>query len=708
MKSVFGYDAFRPLQAEVIESVLKREDTLVVMPTGGGKSICYQIPALIFEELTVVVSPLISLMKDQVDQLRELGVNAVLLNSSLSPEEYTRNTLLIRKGQARLLYVAPETLVRRDTLALLDSVTVDCLTIDEAHCISEWGHDFRPEYRQLAGVREKLSGAVCLALTATATPRVQSDICQNLGFRKENKYVASFNRENLFLQVVKKKRPFEQTLHFLEKFPNQSGIIYCATRNTVETLAVKLQERGFNVRPYHAGLNDATRREHQEAFIRDDVPIMVATIAFGMGINKSNVRFIVHYDLPKSIESYYQEIGRAGRDGVRADCLLLFGYGDTRKIRYFIDQKEDPVQFRVALEHLEQMVKYAESRECRRAPLLRYFGENYTGPQCEMCDNCTAPEREAETDVTVAAQKFFSCVYRTGQYFGAAHIIDVLRGSRSEKIIQRGHQNLSTYGIGKEYSKKEWLNLARQFVQKGMLKKDLVYGSLKLTEKAVAVMRGESRVFAALEEEPVTYAKGKETETGAYDAVLFERLREKRKALADSQRVPPYVIFSDKTLIEMATHLPQFKSDLLKISGVGEVKARRYGEIFLKLIRHRYAEIRSQDTLRRPRHQEVGELYNAGHSIEDLTLSYGVKTERILLHLYNFYREGNSLRKDPELLRRTTTTPALQREVFRQFTALGTDALKPVFEAMGGAVTYEDLHILRLCYLMETASESNP
>ena len=697
LKSVFGYDAFRPLQAEVIDSVLRRSDTLVVMPTGGGKSLCYQIPALIFEGLTVVISPLISLMKDQVDQLREQGVEALLLNSSLSLSEYTRNVQRIRNGQAKLLYVAPETLVKRETLELLESIRLDCLTIDEAHCISEWGHDFRPEYRQIVRVRQKFPQAVCIALTATATPRVQADICENLHFQADNKFVASFDRENLFLQVVKKDDPVAQVLSFLDKFKQQSGVIYCATRKQVDALTANLQHHDYNARPYHAGLDDSERRANQEAFVRDDVSIIVATIAFGMGINKSNVRFIVHYDLPKSIESYYQEIGRAGRDGLRADCLLLFGYGDTRKIRYFIDQKEDPVQFRVALEHLEKMVNYAEHRGCRRVPLIQYFGENYAAESCQMCDNCTVTEPEELSDVTIPAQKFLSCVYRTGQYFGAGHIIDVLRGSKSEKIIQRGHQNLSTYGIGREYSKKQWLNLSRQFVQQGLLSKELVYGSLKLTAKANSVLKGESKVFATVEAEKITYAKGKEAAAGRYDATLFERLRTKRKQLADAANVPPYVVFSDKTLTEMATHLPQSQANLLQISGVGEVKAQRYGEIFLKLIRHRVAETRSLRMDGRPRHEVVAEKYNLGASIEDLAAEYGVKTGTILDHLSRFWQSGQSLRKYGLLAH--TQLPTDQREkIFRQFEIHGTERLKPIFEAFDGKVSYEELRVLRLVF----------
>ena len=381
LKNTFGYDTFRPLQREVIENVLAGRDTLAVMPTGGGKSLCYQIPALLFDGLTVVVSPLISLMKDQVEQLRAFGVPALFLNSSLSPQEYQENMEYVRRGEVKLLYVAPETLLTPRILSLLAELKVDCFTIDEAHCISEWGHDFRPEYRQLVEVRQRFPEAVCLALTATATSRVRQDIRTTLKFATTNEFVASFNRENLYIEVAPKRDPIAQTIQMLERYKDQSGIIYCFSRKQVDELAAYLASKGYSVRPYHAGLEDAERRSNQEAFIRDDAQIIVATIAFGMGINKPNVRFVIHYDLPKSIESYYQEIGRAGRDGLPAHCLLLYSYADVAKLNYFIDQKEGNER-RVAMQHLDAIVRYAEDeRTCRRKPLLNYFGESYPGRQ---------------------------------------------------------------------------------------------------------------------------------------------------------------------------------------------------------------------------------------------------------------------------------------------------------------------------------------
>jgi ATP-dependent DNA helicase RecQ len=711
LKTVFGYDEFRPLQEESIQNVLQKKDTLVIMPTGGGKSLCYQIPALIFEGLTVVVSPLISLMKDQVEQLVELGVSAILLNSSLSPREYSQNIRRIQNRQAKLLYVAPETLLKPDILSLLSSVPVDCITIDEAHCISEWGHDFRPEYRQIVLVRDRFPSTVCIALTATATPRVREDICKSLHFGEHKKFIASFNRENLFLQVAPKTGPLQQTLEFLQKFRDVSGIIYCFSRKQVESLAASLQEYGFSALPYHAGMADEERKKNQELFIRDDVQIIVATIAFGMGINKSNVRFVIHYDLPKSIESYYQEIGRAGRDGLRADCLLLLGIGDTQKIRYFIDQKEDPLQRQVALYHLDKLVDFAETTVCRRKPLIRYFGEEYDSPNCDMCDNCTSDQKEA-VDITIPAQKFFSCIYRTGQLFGSAHIIDVLRGSQSKKILRHGHQSLSTHGIGKEFSAKQWGHLARQLIRQGYLTKDPAYGSLKLTPKANQVLGSKEKVFGALQEEPLVYDRGKDI-VETYDKSLFELLRKRRKELADGANVPPYVVFSDKSLAEMATYFPQSVASMMDIHGVGEAKFAKYGAHFLEIIRrycmeNKISERRKQKTLPpkrkqqepdfKPRHVLFGEAFNEGRSMEELTTEYDIKPSTALEYLYKFYQEGKKLRAEG-LLTLSLLPPDQRQRIFGVFDKLGTQRLRPVFDALNGDIGYEELKLMRLCYL---------
>jgi len=585
LKSVFGYEEFRPLQAEIIGNILVKKDALVVMPTGGGKSLCYQIPALIFEGLTIVISPLISLMKDQVAQLMQSGVAVAVLNSSLPPDEYRRNIAQVKQKKARLLYLAPEALLKSNMLALLSSVDVDCLAIDEAHCISQWGHDFRPEYRRLIEAREYFSDAACVALTATATPRVREDIRTSLRMNSGREFVASFNRENLFIRIFPKDKPVDQTIQFIRKFPDQSGIIYCFSRKQVETLNDTLENEGFSVRPYHAGLSDLDRHRNQEDFIRDDVQIIVATIAFGMGIDKPNVRFVVHFDLPQNIEGYYQEIGRAGRDGLKSHCLLLFSYGDVQKIKYFIDQKNDHEK-RVANNHLSALLRFAETEVCRRLPLLHYFGEDYHTDKCNMCDNCLAEDKE-KVDLSIAAQKFLSCVKRTGQKFGSIHIIDVLRGSRVKKVLQFSHQKLSTYGIGKDYSKKQWQQLSRQFLHKGLMDQDMEFGSLKLTDKGWDVLKGDLTIWGQLEQQPPSAQPAQYTnriDDLDYDRELFEILRKMRKELADQSGVPPFVIFADKTLVEMATYFPQSSESLLDIHGVGAVKCKKFGPLFQGII----------------------------------------------------------------------------------------------------------------------------
>ncbi|HVM71463.1 MAG TPA: DNA helicase RecQ [Anaerolineales bacterium] len=709
LKDTFGYDTFRPLQREVIENVLARRDSLAVMPTGGGKSLCYQIPALLFEGLTVVVSPLIALMKDQVEQLRAAGVPALFLNSSLQPEEYQQNMAWVRDGSARLLYVAPETLLTPRLFDLLSSVKVDLLTIDEAHCISEWGHDFRPEYRQLVEVRKKFPQAVCLALTATATTRVRADIKSSLGFTQSNEFIASFNRVNLYIEVQPKRDAALQTAHFLERFKDQSGIIYCFSRKQVDELSYYLERHGHKVRPYHAGLEDDERRRNQEAFIRDDIQIIVATIAFGMGINKPDVRFVLHYDLPKSIESYYQEIGRAGRDGLPAHCLLLYSYSDVAKLKYFINQKEGTERM-VAQQHLDAIVRFAEDEgSCRRKPLLNYFGEAYTIPNCKNCDNCNA-EPPQLTDITVPAQKFLSCVKRTGERFGAAYVTEVLLGSQGERILQTGHDKLSTYGIGKELNKKQWMHLARQLVQMGYLIQESEYRTLSLSPKAGAALKNRSPILGQLQEVEERASKKANQQELEYNHALFALLRAKRKELADAAGVPPYVIFADRTLVEMAAYCPKSPERLLAISGVGQVKMRQYGEAFLEILRsycqkHGLPEKakqtqRAKDDSGR-RFMLIGEAFNAGDSLAELMERYQVTSATILGHLARYVEAGKPLRHAEELLALSSASPDQQAAAFAAFDELGTALLKPVFDKLNGAVNYDELKILRLCYLSQ-------
>jgi ATP-dependent DNA helicase RecQ len=712
LHTVFGYQHFKPLQREVIQHVLNKRDALAVMPTGGGKSLCYQIPALLLPGLTVVVSPLIALMQDQVSQLDALGVPAIFLNSSLAYEDYQMNMALVRGGKVKLLYVAPETLLTPRLLNLLETVTVSCLTIDEAHCISEWGHDFRQEYRQIAQVRQRFPQAACLALTATATQRVRQDIKDTLAFQSDNEFVASFDRENLIIEVVSKTNPGAQTISFLQRFPDQSGIIYCFSRKQVDELTDLLSAKGFSVRSYHAGLSDHERKTNQEAFIRDNVQIIVATIAFGMGINKPNVRFVVHHDLPKSIENYYQEIGRAGRDGLPAHCLLLYSYADVAKLRYFIDQKEQNER-QVAYLHLQALTNYAEISTCRRVPLLTYFGENYANANCGACDNCLKMDKESE-DITILAQKFLSCVKRTGERFSATHITHVLLGIDNEKILKYRHQELSTFGIGKELTRKQWLFIAQTLLQKGLLgQSNDFYRVLSLTPKGMEVLRKRETILGVLPQADTPAAVKKKAGEIEYDLELFGILRAKRKDLAESANVPPYIIFSDKTLVEIAAYYPMTLDSLKQVNGIGQVKLERYGRILLDLVQEFCRARGLQEKLpkkvgeteparqmtSKPRHVVVGDAYNAGQSVSALMQEYDVQRGTILNHLAAFAQEGNPVRQSSDFLSMIDLPVEQQEAALQVFEQLGTMRLKPVFERLGEAVSYDDLKILRLYFL---------
>lgn len=714
LNNVFGYESFRPLQEEVIEQVLNKKDALVIMPTGGGKSLCYQIPAIIFDGLTIVVSPLISLMKDQVEQLQQFDIPALYLNSTLTPEEYAANIERLKAGSVDMLYLAPETLLMPKTRELLSELQIDCFTIDEAHCISEWGHDFRPEYRQLVEVREDFPDAACLALTATATPRVRKDIKETLGMDDSETYLASFDRKNLFLKVADKENPTEQVLDFLYTRKKQSGIIYCFSRRQVDELYVELKKEGHSVKPYHAGLSETVRNRNQEAFIRDDVNIIVATIAFGMGINKPDVRFVIHYDMPKNIESYYQQIGRSGRDGLRADCLLLFSYSDKQKIRYFINQKEDEEK-KIAEQHLKSLVKFLESDECRRKLLLDYFGETYQKDNCSMCDNCISADAEVE-DLTVQAQKYLSCIVRTDERYGTNYIADVLRGSKSKKVLDNGHDELSTYGIGMEWSKSQWIQLARLLLRQDYLAKDPKYGSLILKEPAKKVLEGHENVFGTLDRTEATIGDEARSRTASkveneYDEKLFELMREKRKKLADQKGIPPYAIFPDTTLMEMAYYFPETDEQMMQIYGVGSVKLKRYGKTFGKIIkdyleendvqsRSKSLEKKAEENATKEAYIRVGEAYNDGKSIEHLSEQFGVKDVTIIKHLKTYLEEGNAIRT--EGIAEASGLSARKRdEVMESMERKGHDKLRLVYNDLNKEIGYSELRTMQLFFMAQ-------
>jgi ATP-dependent DNA helicase RecQ len=707
LKDYFGFSEFRQHQEEIIRAILNKQDTLAIMPTGGGKSLCYQIPAILFQGLTIVISPLISLMEDQVYQLNELGIPAMLLNSSLSSAEYSANVNKIVTNQGKLLYLAPETLLKERILSMLSSLPVDCITVDEAHCISEWGHDFRPEYRSLVTIRDNFPDAVWLALTATATPRVQQDIIANLKLQAPAVFISSFNRKNLFLQIIPKKSPLIQVTRFLEKFPDQSGIIYCFSRRQVDELYNYLDQKGYSVLPYHAGLTDIDRKINQDQFIKDDVQIIIATIAFGMGINKPNVRFVIHFDLPKNIESYYQEIGRAGRDGLNAHCLLLFSYGDISKIKYFISQKTEEEQ-RIAQIHLSHMIGYAETDFCRRLPLLGYFGETSAESSCGMCDNCLQPKKDL-IDITIQAKHFLSCVKRTGQIFGINHIIDVLRGSHSDKILANNHQQLEMYGAGKDLSKNQWLHLGRQLIQQGLIMQDIQYGSLKITSKAYETFIAKKPVFGTITES-VEILQKKPASPTRFDSVLFNQLRSLRKKIADAKRVPPYVIFSDKTLQEMASYYPQSMTSMKQISGIGKARAKMYGQVFMdKIIDYcqplklkdqmQHTSIPEEKPLKVKRYMEVGQWYNQGKSIETMMQLYNVTKETIVNNLLKYLLEGHPLQQTTALCASSALSLETQQKILDLFTSHGCHYLKPIHEKLGATVTYAELTLMKLIFL---------
>lgn len=634
LKTRFGYNEFRPMQKEVIASVLSGRDTLAVMPTGGGKSLCYQIPALLFSGITLVVSPLISLMQDQVASLVGNGVSALFLNSSLEWDEYLDAVQRIKSGSVKLVYLSPEALAAERTQSILHdaSVPVSCITVDEAHCISEWGHDFRPGYLEISNVRAQFSGAVCLALTATATAQVRADITVNLRMQAPEVFIAGFNRPNIFLEVRPKKNALREVIACIEKHSGESGIIYCFSRNQVDTLTEKLKDSGYSVLNYHAGLSDEERKDHQQQFIRDKIRIMVATVAFGMGIDKPNVRFVIHYDLPKSLEEYYQEIGRAGRDGLASHALLLYSAGDARKIRSFFSDAADSAN---SERLLQAMLKFASARTCRRHFLLSYFGERFVPAAADgkaehadgqmgtagqedsygqiskfpCCDVCSSPLSPMQ-DVTIPAQKFMSCIYRTQSRFGLLYIVDVLLGSKQKRILENGHDKLSTWGIGKEFSKEDWFTLSDALIHAGLIEKTGDYHVLTITENGKQVLASRAKIELPVEliggralkhDEAKKHAVGSKQNNTAHnkgeykrgeivrslneeDAALYESIKEWRRHAAEAENVPPYVIFGDRTLEDLILKKPRTARELLNVFGIGEIKAEKFGSALLRLV----------------------------------------------------------------------------------------------------------------------------
>ena len=591
LKSVFGYQSFRKGQEEVINASLNGQDALVVMATGNGKSLCYQIPALCFEGLTLVISPLISLMKDQVDQLQANGIEADFLNSSqtLEQQQQVQNKLI--SGQLKLLYVSPEKVMTNSFFQLISYSRVSFIAIDEAHCISQWGHDFRPEYTQLGGLKASFPDAPIMALTATADYATRQDILTHLNLKNPHKYIGSFDRPNIRYTLEEKYKPMEQLTRFVLAQKGKSGIIYCNSRNKVERIAESLRNKGVSAAAYHAGMETVLRERVQQDFQRDNVQVVVATIAFGMGINKSNVRFVAHFDLPRSIESYYQETGRAGRDDLPAEAVLFYEPADYAWLQKILLEKPETPQRQIEQHKLEAIGEFAESQTCRRLVLLNYFGEHRQTP-CNNCDICLDPPKKY--DGLVDAQKIMSTIYRVGQCFGAHYVIAVLRGMHNQKIIERQHDKLSVYGIGKDKSKEHWQSVIRQLIHLGFVQQVIseLNSTLQLTEGAKAILKGEEPLELAMPRiSAISKIAHNPQRQGVanYDKDLFARLRFLRKQIADKENIPPYIVFNDATLQEMAQYMPTSNIEMLQINGVGSIKLERFGQPFMALIQEHKA-----------------------------------------------------------------------------------------------------------------------
>ena len=708
LKAYFGFDRFLPLQEEIIAKVLAKRDTVVLMPTGGGKSLCYQLPALRLDGITLVVSPLIALMKDQVDGLLANGVPAGMLNSTMSAQDANRTQDLARQGKIKILYVAPERLALPGFQRFLQSLQVGLIAIDEAHCISEWGHEFRPDYRNLKSLRRDFPGVPVIALTATATKPVREDIVTQLGLKKPEIFISSFNRPNLTYTIEPKTDPLGSLLHLLEKHQGESAIVYRFSRKATEETAMELTDRGFSALPYHAGLERDLRRETQEKFIHDQVQIVVATVAFGMGIDKPDVRLVVHYDLPKTIEGYYQETGRAGRDGLPSDCVLFYSYGDRSKQEYFIGQIEDDDERERARVKLDQLLGLCDLQTCRRAYLMEYLGEPWPKTDCGGCDICLLPREEF--DATVIAQKILSAAIRTGERFGVNYLVDVLRGSANKAVRSRGHHELSVFGIARDVETDELKELVRSLVSKGLLaQQGSGYPTLGVSPQGRSFLNNREQLTLTRPKHAPAARQSALDQNGeretAYDTRLFDELAALRLQLATEREVPAYVIFGNKALQQMAFHTPQTEAEFAKISGVGDAKLREFSEPFLKVITE-YLRANGQEVapervpVNAPKKKvrgisnsirETRDLVAQGLSLEEVAEQRGISETTIRSHLERLVQEGHRVDVShllPDEDRRL--------EIEAAFKEMGETRLTPVRDFLGDDFTWEELAVVRL------------
>ena len=709
LKTHFGYDEFLPLQEEIIGTVMAGRDCFVLMPTGGGKSLCYQLPALALPGLTLVVSPLIALMKDQVDSLEANGIPAAFINSTQTNAELSQVVKRLRAEETKLLYVAPERAVDPRFSDFLSTLSVSLVAIDEAHCVSEWGHEFRPAYRELQNLRRSCSSAPVIALTATATKQVRTDILSQLGLHDPGIFISSFDRPNLTYSVVPKERELSGLLSLLEKHRGGSAIIYCGSRKSTEEMAQTLSELGFTAEAYHAGLEAGERRAIQDRFIRDQTLIVVATIAFGMGINKPDVRLVVHYDLPKSIESYYQETGRAGRDALPSECVLFFSYGDKSRQEYFINQIEGDEERERARWRLEQLISLCNLRTCRRRYVLQYLGEEWPNESCGGCDYCIEPREQY--DATEIAQKILSAIIRTGERFGAAHVIDVLRGGKGERILKRGHDKLSVYGIAANYSRDELRELVEDLKQEELVSaEEGEFPTLAVTLSGRDFLKNRESLMLsrrlAREEGGETKGRRSRSEDGAYDAGLYNELTFLRRAIADERGIPAFMVFGNRALQDMAGKVPRTNEEFARVSGVGRAKLEDLGQTFLDCINayvleHGVPEMsftKEQPTSGEPRprvvgqsFRETGRLISEGASLEEVAEARNLTVGTILGHLERLVEGGVDV--DWEHL----LPPQEHRSgIEAVLDIMGDNPLRPVWEELGGKYSYEDIRLVRL------------